>query len=373
MKITRLSLYAVDLLAWGGESRYSPAQVIEAPLETNILRLETDSGLVGWGEGCVAPPFYAPTLAAGIREAIKYLSPLVLGANPRAPRHLLEAARASLRGHGPAIAALDMALWDLFGKVHGCPLVDLWGGRVVEDMEVLAMVSIGTPDETIERMAAYRANGYKTFQIKIGLGEAAEDIEKITRVQAALQPGERAWYDVNRGWSVDQAMQVLPAVRHLAPLIEQPCETYRECKIVAQRFGLGLMLDELIDGQEAFARAAEDGVMDVAVLKMGCTGGISQHRHLVELGLRLGIPMRIEDFYGSGLTLAAVCHLAQSVPEAANFGLYDYHLPDVPVVKNPFQVVQGRVKVPEDCAPGLGVEVDEEVLGAPVAVMEKTT
>ncbi len=368
--ITKMSLYAVDLLAWGGESRYSPQQVIEAPLETNVIRLETDTGLVAWGEGCVAPPFYAPTLSAGIREAIKYLSPLVLGADPRAPRRILEAARTSLRGHGPAIAALDMALWDLLGKIHGAPLVDLWGGRVVEDMEVLGMVSIGTPDETVERMAGYRDAGYRTFQIKIGFGSADEDIEKITRVHEALQSGERAWFDVNRGWSVDQAMQVLPAVRHLAPLIEQPCETYRECKTLAQRLGLGLMLDELIDGQESFVQAVEDGVMDVAVLKMGCTGGLSQHRHLVELGLRLGVPMRIEDFYGSGLTLAAVCHLAQGVPEAANFGLYDYHLPDVPVAKNAFPVVNGRVKVPDDCGPGLGIDVDEGVLGTPVAEME---
>lgn len=370
MKIARLSLYAVDLLAWGGESRYSPAQALDAPLESNIVKLETTAGLVGWGEGCVSPPFYAPTLAAGAREGVKYLAPLLLGADPRAPRRILETARSSLRGHGPSIAAIDMALWDLFGKIHGAPLVDLWGGRVVEDMAVLAMVSIGTPDETVERMAAYRDGGYKTFQIKIGFGDAAVDIEKITRVHAALQPGERAWFDVNRGWTVEQAMQVLPQVRHLAPLIEQPCESYRECAALSKRLGLGLMLDELIDGQDAFQQAVADGVMDVAVLKMGCTGGLSQHRHLVELGLRSGIPMRIEDFYGTGLTLAAVCHLAQGVPAAANFGLYDYHLPEVPVVRNPFVVARGRVRVPEDCGPGLGVDVNEAALGAPVLQLE---
>jgi L-alanine-DL-glutamate epimerase-like enolase superfamily enzyme len=370
MKITRLSLYSVDLLAWGGESRYSPAQALQAPLETNIVRLETDTGLVGWGEGCVAPPFYLPTLAEGSRAAIRYVAPLVLGADPRRPRAVREAIRGALRGDGPARAAIDMALWDLAGKVHGAPLVDLWGGRVVEDMEVLAMVSIGSVEGTLAGMARYREAGYKTFQIKIGFGGAADDIAKITGVIEGLQQGERAWFDVNRGWTVDQAMQVLPRVRHLAPLIEQPCETYAECRTLAQRLGIGLMLDEAIDGQEAMIQAVSDGVMDVAVLKMGCTGGLSEHRHLVELGLRLGIPMRIEDFYGTGLTLAAVCHLAQGVPEAANFGLYDYHLPEIPVVKNPFPVVHGRVRVPADCARGLGVEVDETVLGEAVTVME---
>ena len=370
MIITRLSLYTVDLRAWGGESRYGPQQILEPPHETNIVKLETDEGLLAWGEGFVAPPFYLPTLAEGSRAAIKYVAPLVIGADPRHPRAIRHKIETSLRGHGPARAAIDMALWDLCGKVHGLPLVDLWGGRVVEDMEVLAMVSIGTPDETVARLENYRVEGYKTFQIKIGLGSPVQDVEKITRVMHALQAGERAWFDVNRAWTVDKGMQVLPHVRHLGPLIEQPCETYRECKTLSERSGLGFMLDELIDGQEVMIRAAEEGVMDVAVLKLGCTGGISQHRHLVELGLRLGVPMRIEDYYGTGLTLAAVCHLAQGVPEAATFGLYDYHLPEVPVVKNPFRIVNGRVRVPDDCGPGLGVAIDEAILGDPVAVME---
>lgn len=366
MKIETLRLYKVDLEAWGGESRYSLQQTLNAPLETNIIRLETDTGLVGWGEGCVSPPFYLPTLGAGEREAIKYVAPLVVGFDPRHPRRIMENIRTSLRGHGPAKTAVDMALWDLFGRVQDTPLVDLWGGRVVNDMPALSMVSIGTPDETIERMTSYRADGYTTFQIKIGLGSTAEDIEKITRVMKALEPGERCWFDVNRSWTLDQAMQVLPAVRHLGPLIEQPCETYRECRILARRLGLGLMLDEVIFDQDSMIRAATDGVMDVAVLKMGYTGGLSEHRHLVELGGRLGIPMRIEDFYGTGVTLAAVCHLAQSVPANYTYALYDYHLPSLPVARNPFAVVDGRVRVPEDCGPGLGIEVDEKIIGKPI-------
>ena len=130
------------------------------------------------------------------------------------------------------------------------------------------------------------------------------------------------------------------------------------------------MLDEVLDSQEAMICAAEDGVLDVAVLKMGCTGGLSQHRHLVEIGLRLGIPMRIEDFYGTGLTLAAVCHLTQGVPAAANFGLYDYHLPDIPLARNPFPVTGGRVQVPTACGPGLGIDINEDVLGDPLETWE---
>ena len=199
MAISKLSIYVVDLMAWGGESRYSPQQVLDAPLENVIVRLDTDDGLTGWGECCVAPPFYLPTLSAGAIEAIKYVAPLVIRADEGSPRKTMEAIRFSLRGHEPSKAAIDMALWDLTGKRHGLPLVDLWGGRLVEDLPVLAMVSIGTPDETVERMQAYREQGYSIFQIKIGLGSASEDIEKITRVMAELRGDERCWFDQQRG------------------------------------------------------------------------------------------------------------------------------------------------------------------------------
>lgn len=163
-------------------------------------------------------------------------------------------------------------------------------------------------------------------------------------------------------------MQVIPKVAHLAPLIEQPCETYHECKVVSQRTGLGLMLDESLDSADAVITAHRDGVMDVATLKFNATGGVGEHRFLAQLGVRLGVPMRIEDFYGTGITLAAVTHIAHTIPRWATFGLYDYHLPSVPVVRNPLPVVDGVVSVPSNAAPGLGVDIDLDVIGGPVWV-----
>lgn len=61
-----------------------------------------------------------------------------------------------------------------------------------------------------------------------------------------------------------------------------------------------------------------------------------------------------------------VSHLSQALPAAACFGLYDYHLPAVPVVRSPLPIINGRAKVPDDCAPGLSVSVNEEILGDPV-------
>ncbi len=367
MKIIRLSVYIVKLDAWNVGTRYTANDQLGFDLQSSIVCLETDCGLIGWGETLTPPPYYHPTSAESARAAIGLIAPLILGADPRQNRKILQNIHCTLRGHEPTKSVIDMALGDLVGKAHGLPLVDLWGGRVVQDMPVLCLVNYASPDDQVAQIDFYRHQGYKLFQIKIGSEAIADDIARIEACTAVMQPGERCWFDANRAWSVEQAMQILPRVRHLTPLIEQPSETYRDCLTISHRTGMGLMLDEVIHDQNDLIQAVNDGIIDIAVLKMSTTGGISEHRHLAEIGVRLGVPMRLEDYYGTGLTLAAVCHLAHTLPKHATFGLYDYHLPEVPVIKNPFQTVNGRVRVPDNCSPGLGVEIDQSVVGHSIA------
>lgn len=365
MKITRVAVHRVSLADWNVTTRYTTGRSVDIEIETNLVRIDTDSGLTGWGESCTAPSYYYPTLSAGTRAAIEHVAPLLVGADPTNINALTSNIAIYMRGQSPAKAALEMALWDLFGQHFGLPLCELWGGRAASEMPVLAMVSAGEIRDMIADIERYRAQGYRRFQIKIGLGDAAGDIERITEISHAMQPSERCWFDANRAWTVDHAMQIIPHVAHLRPLIEQPCETYEECRTVATRTGLGLMLDESINGADSLIQAVCDRVIDVAVLKLTATGGLNEQRFLAELGVRLRVPMRIEDFYGTGITLAAMTHLAHTLPHWATFGLYDYHLPATPVVRNPLPVIDGTVRVPADAAPGLGVEIDTDLIGAP--------
>ena len=107
--------------------------------------------------------------------------------------------------------------------------------------------------------------------------------------------------------------------------------------------------------------------MDVASLKMSAVGGFEQTRTIMTLGRTLGIPMRIEDYYGTGILLAAVTHLGHTLPRRLVFGLYDFVSEDLPLVRNPLRVSGGEIRLPDDTAPGLGVEIEEALLGAPVA------
>ena len=370
MKVTRLTLYKLALDEWRVTTAYEAAKQISIPLETNVVRLDSDDALVGWGECCVPQPYYHPTLAPAEREAIKYLAPLVVGADPARPKAIMHAIDGALRGHGPAKSTIDIALWDLHGKARGLPLCDLWGGQVTADLPVLELISAGPTDAVMQGVRDCRAEGYKLFQIKVGQEPAEIDAETIAAVTESLQPGERCWFDANRAWTIDHAMRVISRVQHLAPLIEQPCETYEECATVSRRTGLGLMLDESMSSPEAMIRAAHDGVIDVAVLKLAVTGGLIRQKFMAELGVALSIPMRIENYYGTGVTTAAMVHLAHTLPANTTFGLYDYHNSGVPLVTNPIRQSGGRVAAPADAAPGLGVEIDESLLGDPVAVFE---
>lgn len=370
MRIHRIVLYSLPSDVGMDLTRYVATQSIDPTLENLVVKIETDSGLVGWGEVVSAPPYYHPQLSAGARAGILHVSPVVLGRDPRQVAAVLFDISAALRGNGNAKTGLEMALWDLAAKAHGIPLVDLWGGRVSESVPLLTVVRIGPREQTLASFEAERAKGYARFQIKVGAGEAHEDIATIRMIEEMALPHERVWYDSNRGWLVDDAIRIISAVRHLSPMIENPCESYEECRTVAKRTGIPIMLDEVIDGPRRFLQAVQDGVLDVASLKTSCIGGIEATRQVMGLAKILGVPVRIEDFWGTGLLMACLTHMAHTLPRNLLFGQYDYVSDKLPFVKNPLPVISGEIRLPADCGPGLGVEINEAILKDPVLVIE---
>ena len=234
-------------------------------------------------------------------------------------------------------------------------------------MPVFAVIRIGPWAEMAGLLAEFRDQGYSRFQVKLAGKSVVEDATIIRQTLDLLEPHERVWFDPNRAWLVDDAIRVILAVRDLSPMIENPCETYEECRVVAKRTGVPFMLDEIVDSTRRFIEAIADGVMDVASLKLNTFGGLSKLRLVCDLGVELGVPMRIENYGGTGILLSAVTHLAQTLPVRYVFGLYDYVSPQLPLVRNPLEVCGGRISVPVEAGPGLGVDVDESLLGKPVA------
>src|SRR5207247_1471906 len=139
-----------------------------------------------------------------------------------------------------------------------------------------------------KRVAGYRSEGYRRFQLKVG-DDPADDIDRIRAAAAMLQPGDRLIADANTGWLMHDALRVVRAVRDVDVYIEQPCVTYEECLSVRRHCDHPFVLDEVIDSVDALLRAHADGAMDVVNLKISKLGGLTKTKQARDLCIALGV------------------------------------------------------------------------------------
>src|SRR5438270_1364084 len=271
---------------------------------------------------------------------------------------------AALKGHAYVKSPIDMACWDILGKATGQPVCLLLGGRFGEDFVLYRAISQETPEAMARRVAGYRAEGYRRFQLKVG-GDPEVDVERIRAVAAELQPGDRLVADANTGWLMHDALRVVRAVRDVDVSIEQPCRSYEECLTVRRHCDLPFVLDEVIDSLDLLLRGHADRAMDVVNIKISKFGGLTKARQARDLCVALGVAMTLEDSWGGDIVTAAIAHLAHSTPPELLFTATDFNsYVTVSIAEGAPRRVHGRIAAP--LAPGLGITPRAEVLGQPV-------
>lgn len=368
MKITRITTYQVDLplaepyFLSGGRLRFDR-------LDSTFVRIDTDEGLTGWGEGCPWGHSYLPAHGPGTRAGIATLAPVLIGLDPRSLDHVNRVMDVTLPGHSHAKSPVDMACWDILGQASGLPLWQLLGGAEATPVLVNSSISTGTPEQMLALIAKAAAKGYTVHSAKVGGDDPSVDIERIETISAGLPPGHRVTFDVNRAWTSGVAVEVLNSVK-ARDWIEQPCETLDQCAHVAARVANPIMLDECMhtftDHLEAWKRGACEGVK----VKPNRVGGLTKARQIRDFGVSVGWQIHIEDVGGSALADTAAIHLAASTPDANRLAswLCHYHLSVDPVPGQGARNQSGLARPPS--TPGLGVTPDPEALGAPVEVCE---
>jgi L-alanine-DL-glutamate epimerase-like enolase superfamily enzyme len=367
MKIRRISAYRVDLPLHEGSYKWSGGKSVSV-FDSTIVAIETDQGLTGHGEVCPLGPFYLPAYANGARAGIAELGPHLLGEDPRQIERLNRRMDAALQGHPYVKSAIDMACWDLLGQACGLPVCLLLGGRYGDDFVLYRAISQEAPEAMAGRVAGYRAEGYRRFQLKVG-GDPDVDIARIRAVAAELNPGDRLVADANTGWLMHDALRVVRAVSDVDVYIEQPCRTYDECLTVRRHCDHPFVLDENVDSLELLLRAHGDRAMDVVNIKISKFGGLTRARQARDLCVSMGIAMTIEDSWGGDIITAAIAHLAHSTPTEFLFTATDFNsYVTVSTAEGAPRRVDGRMAAPG--APGLGVTPRMDVLGEPVLVVE---
>jgi L-alanine-DL-glutamate epimerase-like enolase superfamily enzyme len=363
MKIQRIRAYQVDLPLHEGSYKWSGGKSVSV-FDSTVIGVETDAGVTGWGEVCPLGPFYLPAYANGVRAGIAELGPHLLGADPLQLGALNRLMDAALKGHAYVKSGIDMACWDILGKATGQPVCTLLGGRYGQDFSLYRAISQEAPAAMAQRVAAYRAEGYCRFQLKVG-GDPREDIERIHAVAGQLQPGDRLIADANTGWLMHDAMRVVRAVRDVDVYIEQPCRSYEECLSVRRHCDHPFVLDEVIDSLDMLLRAHADLAMDVVNLKISKLGGLTKTKQARDLCASLGVAMTLEDSWGGDIITAAIAHLAHSTPPEVQVTATDFNsYVTVSIAEGAPQRVQGRMAA--SVRPGLGITPRMDVLGKPV-------
>jgi L-alanine-DL-glutamate epimerase-like enolase superfamily enzyme len=360
MKIARIFAHRVELPLVEGSYKWSGGKSVSV-FDSTIVGVETDCGLVGYGEVCPLGPFYLPAYAEGVRAGLRELGPHLIGCDPRELAKLNQRMDAALKGHPYVKSGIDVACWDILGQATQLPVCTLLGGRFGESVRLYRAISQQAPEEMARNVQGYREQGYTRFQLKVG-GDPDTDIERIRAVRAMLQASDRLVADANTGWTQHEAMRVVRAVRDVDVYIEQPCPTYEECLAVRRNTSHPFVLDENIDSLDMLLRGKADLAMDVVNLKISKFGGLTKTKQARDLCVSMGLAMTLEDSWGGDITTAAIAHLAHSTPEEFRFTSTDFNsYVTVSTAEGAPQRQRGFMEASKE--PGLGITPRLDILG----------
>jgi len=367
MKITQIDVYQVGYQCLGGAYAWSGGHSVTSLVST-IVKVSTDEGITGFAEVCPLGSAYMDAYARGIPSGINEIGPVLIGRDPCQIKAIKSLMDSAMGGHNYIKSPLDTACWDILGQAAGLPLCTLLGGQHVESYPLYRAISQRSPEEMASDVAQFRAEGYRSFQLKVG-GDPDDDIKRIKTVLRALQPADILVADANTGWLMHQAIRVVNALAGEDFYVEQPCVSLEECLVIREHTRLPMVIDELVTGIEPLMRAYEQKAMDGINLKLSRVGGLTKAKQIRDLCETLGIIMTIEDSWGGDITTATIAHLAGSTRSEFLFTSTDFNsYVDIRIAEDAPRRKDGRLTVPSE--PGLGIHIEEKALGKPLLTLK---
>lgn len=342
-------------------------------IEAVIVKIQTDTGLTGWGE------MHIP-VAGEIGEAVvnHLLAPLLIGSDPRLISPLWEKMYASMRVRGhfngyqmEAISGVDIALWDILGKSVGAPVCKLLGSRIRDRIPVYASclpsVSVSAGSAGIDAVVAAARTiverGFTAFKIKLGV---RLDIDRAVLTALREAFGDRigiAAY-VNGAYDFAMARQAGKMVQDFGVLwLEDPLtpENRRDYARLTRYLDVAIAGGGSLCGRWAFNDHMAEGAFDLIQPDVSRAGGISECRKISMLADTYGLPFAPHISRGTAIYMAASLQWAAAAPNLMTCEWpLDQSAAGDGIMKQPFKVTDGFADVP--ALPGLGIEVDEAAL-----------
>lgn len=330
-----------------------------------LLEVDTDEGLVGLGEAAAYP-------SADIIEAVlRSIEPLVLGETVFNIERIMKRINIvgtwhHVQASSPAIAAVEMALWDLVGKACNQPVVNLFGGRVRDEVEYFYYLSRTSPQDMAADAKAGREQGFRVFYLKACSDDPHDDIERVEAVHAAIGPDAGVRVDANEAWSASAAIRILAEMERFGlEMAEQPVSgrNLPEMAYVRSRLNVPLLANEASWTRYHHLELIKHNAADVVSIDNQMDGGLGNLKTGAAMLEVAGLPVLKHSLGELGVATYAGAHLLASIPNAlfASQAYGSFLADDVVQGASPLPYRDGRLTVPD--GPGLGVTLDAERVG----------
>ncbi|MGP9798845.1 mandelate racemase/muconate lactonizing enzyme family protein [Halomonas sp. 86] len=335
-----------------------------------LVKIETDEGIVGWGE---AHHGRCPGAIAKLIDTT--ISELVTGMDALDAVAVWQRIyRMQLASHGMGVAAvlalsgIDIALWDIRGKVSGLPIYQLLGGGRKAMPAYAGGISLGWQDTAslVEEAQSYVAQGYQALKLRVG-DTPKRDIVRARAVRDAVGNDINILVDANTGYTLDDVRRVMPAYEELAiGWLEEPFppHDYRSYINAATLGTVPLAAGENHYTRFEFIRLVEDNAIRFAQPDISKAGGITETQRIAALTSAWKIPLHPHTS-ATGINMAATLHLLAALDNSGYFEAdVARHNPFRDEISGkPYEIdANGCVQPPS--GPGLGIEVDEEFIKA---------
>ncbi len=312
MKIVRTEAVPVTLAM---NEPYEIAYETVSETTNLFLRLETSSGIIGYG--CAAPdePVTGETASILIQDIESAVVPLLKGSDPLRRTRLMQQLRIHLKNRPSLLASVNMALLDILGKTCGLPMWKILGG-FRDRIKTSVTIGILPEKETLERAVYWKERGFRSLKLKGGL-DVASDAVRLIRVREVVGKAMELRFDANQGFSVEESLRFVNETRKARlELMEQPTpkgapELLRR---VTRKVSIPVMADEsLMTLRDAF-RIARGDLADMVNIKLMKVGGIDEALQINSVAKAAGLEAMVGCMDESALAIAAGLHFALASP-----------------------------------------------------------
>ncbi len=359
-----MKIEKVDVIPYGVPIRaFSDAYTGFSVSNAVLVKITTDTGIVGFGEGCAwEPEFYGETLESVASTIEKYIAPTITGENPLNINRILSIIDATLARITCAKEGVDLALHDLVGKILNVPVYVLLGGKFRDMIPVASEIGIDSPKRMAQNALDVLDLGIRGIKIK-GSNDMVLDVKRIHAVREAVGEDIPLRLDPNAAWDVPGTIKTMRAVEDCnLQLLEQPVPTWdlKGMAHIRNKIGVPVMADESIWTPQDAIKIADYGAADILNIKIAKSCGLHLGKKIEATAEALGLPCIVGTEIEPGFSLIAKLHLAASMkihPMASEFT--ELSLLKENVLDHNIEIIDGCVKVPD--GPGFGVGLNEEV------------